>query len=543
MKKIMILAALAAFTFTSCVGVLNQEPLSSDVVGADSYTNPTYRLGQLARIYGSFNITGNNGAGSSDIAVSDAGASEFIRAWWSCNTLTTDEAKCVWGDSWVKEIVSNTWTDTKNDAIYATYVRGIMMVTLANNFLRNTDDSDPEIAIERAEVRTLRAMAYWILLDTFGNVPFTTEADEMGAIKPKQISAANLYAWLKTELEELVSAESHLKDVKTQVYPRIDKGAAYGLLARLLINHKTYTGTEDVNTYTEAMAAAKQVIDNKYALASEYRELFMGDNGQNPECLKEIVWAACYDANKTQSYGGPTYLIAASTNNNLNLGLAAGWAGLNTSSQFVSYLIGSAGVDAAKVGDNVDAFTSIDKRALVSLKYSEKKDQALDSFTAGWHVHKYNNFHSTDQDIYGERPEKGEGSITEQFASIDFPLIRAAEMYLIYAEAKTRVDGGTTTDAEALKAYNAIQKRAGLAGLATSISLEDVFTEITRELYWEGLRRTTLIRYNKYVEGNFVWPFKGGASSGQALSNHLKLFPIPDEDLVANDNLVQNLGY
>ena len=543
MKKIMILAALAAFTFTSCVGVLNQEPLSSDVVGADSYSNPTYRLGQLARIYGSFNITGNNGAGSSDIAVSDAGASEFIRAWWSCNTLTTDEAKCVWGDSWVKEIVSNTWTDTKNDAIYATYVRGIMMVTLANNFLRNTDDSDPEIAIERAEVRTLRAMAYWILLDTFGNVPFTTEADEMGAIKPKQISAANLYAWLKTELEELVSAESHLKDVKTQVYPRIDKGAAYGLLARLLINHKSYTGTEDVNTYTEAMAAAKQVIDNKYALASEYRELFMGDNGQNPECLKEIVWAACYDANKTQSYGGPTYLIAASTNNNLNLGLAAGWAGLNTSSQFVSYLIGSAGVDAAKVGDNVDAFTSIDKRALVSLKYSEKKDQALDSFTAGWHIHKYNNFHSTDQDIYGERPEKGEGSITEQFASIDFPLIRAAEMYLIYAEAKTRVDGGTTTDAEALKAYNAIQKRAGLAGLATSISLEDVFTEITRELYWEGLRRTTLIRYNKYVEGNFVWPFKGGASSGQALSNHLKLFPIPDEDLVANDNLVQNLGY
>ena len=543
MKKIMILAALAAFTFTSCVGVLNQEPLSSDVVGADSYTNPTYRLGQLARIYGSFNITGNNGAGSADIAVGDAGASEFIRAWWSCNTLTTDEAKCVWGDAWVKEIVSNTWTDTKNDAIYAVYVRGIMMVTLANNFLRNTDDSDPEIAIERAEVRTLRAMAYWILLDTFGNVPFTTEADEMGAIKPKQISAANLYAWLKTELEELVSAESHLKDVKTQVYPRIDKGAAYGLLARLLINHKSYTGTEDVNTYTEAMAAAKQVIDNKYALASEYRELFMGDNGQNPECLKEIVWAACYDANKTQSYGGPTYLIAASTNNNLNLGLAAGWAGLNTSSQFVSYLIGSAGVDAAKVGDNVDAFTSIDKRALVSLKYSEKKDQALDSFTAGWHVHKYNNFHSTDQDIYGERPEKGEGSITEQFASIDFPLIRAAEMYLIYAEAKTRVDGGTTTDAEALKAYNAIQKRAGLAGLATSISLEDVFTEITRELYWEGLRRTTLIRYNKYVEGNFVWPFKGGASSGQALSNHLKLFPIPDEDLVANDNLVQNLGY
>ena len=319
----MILAALAAFTLTSCVGDLNQEPLSSDVVGSDGFTNPTYRLGQLAKIYGSFNITGTNGAGSSDIAVSDSGASEFIRAWWSINTLTTDEAKCVWGDAWVKEIVTNTWTATKNDAIYAAYVRGVMTVTLANNYLRSTDDSNPEIATERAEVRVIRALAYWMLLDSFGNPPFTTEADPMGAVKPQQISADKLYAWLKTELESLVSEESALKDVHTQVYPRVDKGAAYALLARLLINHKTYTGAEDVTVYAEAMAAAEKVIE-KYPLTTEYRELFMGDNGQNPEALNEIVMAACYDANKTQSYGGPTYLIAASTNNNLNLGLFAG---------------------------------------------------------------------------------------------------------------------------------------------------------------------------------------------------------------------------
>ena len=118
MKKIMILAAFAAFTLTSCVGVLDQEPLSSDVVGSDEvYSNPTYRLGQLAKIYGGFTLTGNSGAGSTDIAVGDAGASEFIRAWWSINTLSTDEAKCTWGDAWVKEIDTNTWTVTKNDAI------------------------------------------------------------------------------------------------------------------------------------------------------------------------------------------------------------------------------------------------------------------------------------------------------------------------------------------------------------------------------------------------------------------------------------------
>lgn len=536
MKKIMILAALAAFTLTSCVGVLNQEPMSSDVVGSDGFTNPTYRLGQLAKIYGSFNITGSDGAGSTDIAVGDAGASEFIRAWWSINTLSTDEAKCVWGDAWVKEIVSNTWTATKNDAIYATYVRGIMTVTLANNYLRSTDDSDPEIAIERAEVRVIRALAYWMLLDSFGNPPFTTEADPMGAVKPQQISADKLYAWLKSELESLVSEESNLKDVHTQVYPRVDKGAAYALLARLLINHKTYTGAEDVTVYAEAMAAAEKVIE-KYPLATEYRELFMGDNGQNADALKEIVMAACYDANKTQSYGGATYLIAASTNNNNNLGLAAGWAGLNTSTQFVANLIGAA-TDGAAIGDNVEKFTTTDKRALVSLKYSEKKDQAIDAFTAGWHVFKFNNLHSNASDLYGEHT-----NVVEQFASIDFPLLRSAESYLIYAEAKTRIDGGSTADAKAVKCITDLQKRAGLNPAISSITLDNVFTEITRELYWEGLRRTTLIRFDKFVEGSYVWPFKGGAESGQALAEHMKLFPIPDEDLVANENLTQNKGY
>ena len=541
MKKIMILAAFAAFALTSCVGDLNQEPLSSDVVGSDGYTNPTYRLGQLAKIYGSFNITGTNGAGSTDIAVGDAGASEFIRAWWSVNTLSTDEAKCVWGDAWVKEIVTNTWTAVKNDAIYATYVRGVMTVTLANNYLRSTDDSNPEIAIERAEVRVIRALAYWMLLDTFGNPPFTTEADPMGAVKPKQISAADLYAWLKTELEDLVSENSHLKDAHTQVYPRVDKGAAYGLLARLLINHKTYLGKEDMAVYAEAMAAAEKVMEN-YSLAKNYRELFMGDNGQNPEALNEIVMAACYDANKTQSYGGATYLIAASTNNNNNLGLAAGWAGLNTSTQFVANILGGV-ADNAAIGDNVEKFTTTDKRALVSLKYSEKKDQAIDSFTAGWHVFKFNNFHSDAEDLYGERPKEGEGAIVEQFASVDFPLIRAAESYLIYAEAKTRIDGGSTSDAKAVKCITDLQTRAGLNPAISSITLDNVFTEITRELYWEGLRRTTLIRFNKFVEGSYVWPFKGGAESGQALADHMKLFPIPDEDIVANENLTQNVGY
>ena len=538
MKKIMILAACAVMAFTGCVGDLDQEPMSDNTIASgDVYSNPTYRLGQLAKIYGAFTLVGNSGPGSADIAVDDAGESEFLRAWWSIQTFSPDEAKCVWGNQWNTEVNKNAWTTTKNSAIYAAYVRSIMMVTLANEYLRNTNDNNAEIAIERAEVRFLRAFAYWVLLDAFGNPPFTDETTPIGAYKPKQIKQADLYVWLKAELENLVSAESHLKDVHTQTYPRVDKGAAYALLARLCLNHKSYTGVEDNAAYADAMAAAEEVIA-KYPLSKSYKSLFMGNNGENPDAIQEFVYAACYDANKTQSYGGPTYIIAASTNNDKYLGLTANWAGLVTSSEFVANLIGEAAVDAAVVGAE-PTFTTIDKRALVSLKYCTDKEITATDFPKGWHVCKFNNRNYKDEttNYLGEEPALA------SFASVDFPLIRAAEMYLAYAEAKTRIDGGMTTDSKAVGYIADLQRRAGLEGNITAISLEDVFAETTKELFWEGQRRTILIRYDRYLSDTYLWPFKGGVAKGQGLKEHLKLFPIPADDLTNNDNLKPNPGY
>ena len=191
MKKNIFLAAIAALSLTACVGDLNQTPEADNVVD-NVYENPTYRKSALAKIYGGFTLVGQGGAGSSDIDVSDAGASEFLRAWWSIQTVSTDECKCVWGDSWVAEIGGNAWSAVKNDAIYATYTRGMMMVAFANDFLRNTDDSDAEVAIERAEVRFLRAYAYWVLLDCFGNPPFVVDTDPFGTYKPIQTNQADL---------------------------------------------------------------------------------------------------------------------------------------------------------------------------------------------------------------------------------------------------------------------------------------------------------------------------------------------------------------
>ena len=537
MKKIMILAALAAFTLTSCVGVLNQEPLSSDVVGGDSYTNPTYRLGQLAKIYGSFNITGSDGAGSTDIAVGDAGASEFIRAWWSINTLTTDEAKCVWGDAWVKEIVTNTWTATKNDAIYATYVRGIMTVTLANNYLRSTDDSDPEIAIERAEVRVIRALAYWMLLDSFGNPPFTTDADPMGAVKPQQTTAPVLYAWLKTELEELVSEESHLKAVHTQTYPRLDKGAAYGLLSRLLINHKTYLGTEDKEVYQQAMDAAEQVI-GKYTLAPEYRELFMGDNGENgAQC--EAILPLLQDGITTTSWGTSLFLMASTFKDDMTIVGAAtnnvagqAWAGNRCRPEFVKKFFPNSEPPTVDSWEMVKA--AGDDRALLWGKDRNLNIETLadvGDFTQGFSVAKFTNYTSN-----------GAATHASGFPDTDFFLMRAAEAWLTFAEATARQNGGTATGAAA-DAINDIRERANTT-TKSSYTMNEILDEWAREFYYEGRRRIDLIRHGKFGgSSDYKWQWKGGVQTGTNFASHLNIYALPDWDLSANPNLKQNPGY
>lgn len=558
MKKNIIFGAIAALMLTSCIGDLDQMPLADNVVGG-VYENPTLRKSALAKVYGGFSLVGQGGAGSTDIDVNDAGASELVRALWSVQTLSTDEAKCVWGDDWVADINGNKWSSVKNNAIYAVYTRSMMIVAFANDFLRNTTDNDPEIAIERAEVRFIRAYAYWLLLDCFGNPPFVLEDAVVGVQNPKQIASKDLFVWLKGELEALVSENSALKAPHTQVYPRVDKGAAYGLLARLCLNHKTYIGEEDSEIYAAAAAAADEVIA-AYPLAENYNALFMGDNGENPDALNEIVYATCYDANKTQSYGGTSFLIIAGQDTAHSLGIGDNWNGLVTSTEAVKVF--NINTDAAKLpvteketvvdeetgeekevekiipGDGAALFTQTDKRALVSLEWSSEKEIDCKTFVNGWHVAKYNNNRFLD-------PETDYADL-EKFSSIDFPLIRAGEMYLVYAEAMARKDGGETSDEKAVEYMQTLQRRAAMASptvTGTTVSLNQIFDEISREMFWEGQRRTTLIRFDKYSSADYLWPFKGGVENGQPFSKHLELFPIPSDDRLANPNLEQNPGY
>ncbi len=122
--------------------------------------------------------------------------------------------------------------------------------------------------------------------------------------------------------------------------------------------------------------------------------------------------------------------------------------------------------------------------------------------------------------------------------STDFPIIRLAELYLNMAEAAVKLgDNGAATNA-----LNQLRKRAGLSPLKNA-DIETVFNERSRELYWECHRRTDLIRFGKFTTINYFWEYKGNQESATALSPDLRLYPIPNNVILANDNLTQNPGY
>ena len=434
----MLAAAGMALMSTSCIGDLDTLPLnesdstSETVYGTDEYGY----LAGLTKIY--FHFVSNE---TTDLQVADGGASELIRAFWSTQECTTDEAKCAWeNDAWVRALNTNTWSEADNDATYAIYVRTLQGISYVNEYLRQTSSDklaargvSSELAAKigqfRDEARFLRAYFYWMALDTFGDVPFTTEESPFGGgVNPTQASRKDVFDYCISELTYLASAQSAMPAARSN-YPRADKGSVNGLLARMYLNAEVYTGTA---MWEEAKETCETIFGMGYALCPEYKALFSGDNGENPEAMQEMLWSVAYDAEQTQSYGGTSYLTLAAiaatdvSSTSFPNGVNNGWGGIRVPYEELSKYWNISGQDY-NTGEYTVANGDVRGEVFYIKGRQESFNDALYVFLNGWSCLKFNNIPHDMTDA-----EYAETAVSKAYSDIDFPMIRLGEIYLIY---------------------------------------------------------------------------------------------------------------
>ena len=572
MKQLFPVAALAlTFSISSCVKDLEVEPIDPNL---QTEITPEQLFNKC---YANIGVAGNGGAsGDCDIDGLDGGTTGYVRQMWNANELTSDESICGWGDEGIAEFCSNAY-DASHPMLRGYYYRLYFGVTICNQYLTDYQDYDQTMA---AEVRFLRALDYFLLMDAYGNVPFLTSVSSTPA---EQYSRQQIYDFVESELLEI---EPLLSDPKPKTssdagYGRVDRASAWLLLSRLYLNAEVYTGTPQ---WAKAAEYAKKVMnDSNYKLYttaqngwSAYRQLFMGDNGENGSSV-EALFPILQDGKKTTSWGTTLFLMAGAqdanvrnyvpatrtvkdTNGNDKIeirdticgnGTTEAWGGNRCRPDLIAKFFPNGDAphlpayDMPEVaGDDRAIFdgtvcTRIEEKDddgnVVNVKF-EITERLLDNvdrstFTNGYATCKFNNFKAT-----------GAAANSSQFPDTDFFFFRVAEAYLTFAEATARLNGGQATG-EAADAINAIRSRAH-ATTKNRWTLDEICDEWSREFYFEGRRRMDLVRFGRFGgNNNYYWQWKGGVYNGTNFAATKNLFAIPNTDLTVNPNLVQNPGY
>ena len=510
-----------------------------DVTPIDPSVNQTFNQNAVfAKIYAGFELTGLEGpAGNPDVSSADEGQVGLYRTFWNMNELSTDEVCWAYeANAGIYGIQTNSPT-SDNPIIQNFYEYSYIEIVMCNSFLDQTANITNDSTVkQRAEVRFIRALHYFNLLDLYGNVPFATT---ISAELPKQISRADLFTWIETELKEI---QNDMYQNKSHDYYRVDVVANWLLLSRLYLNAEVFTGTPRWN---DAAIYAKKVIDSDYSLSKNYRYLFMGDNaGINDgstinDAPNEIIFPVAADGKKINSYAGSCYLVASPAFNKM------------TDPTISNYLPNSRwGCNRLRATLSKKFFpngTIPTGANLIDLRVAANDDRAMlyagDGRTIVMTDKTNPDLGLTTFKFTNGRADGDTTKITDKtMPDMDIPLMRKAEAYLTYAEAVLR-GGSNVGGLTALASVNELRKRAK-ATQFSSVSLDDVLDEWAREFYFEGRRRTDLIRYGYFGgNGGYNWDWKGGTLAGTIFSKNYNLYPIPQTDMSANSNLTQNSGY
>lgn len=519
-KYITLGGVLVTMGLTSCVGDLNVEP--QDETKKMELNSKEEYLQDLAGCYYGLVKEGGITSGAT------GGESIYTRILFNLEELCTDE--CViaanWNDAGIDELVYAI-PGSENHWIYDMFSRLNAYIAICNQFLKDINKagaffSDAEIQEMKAEVRVLRDLGYYHMIDLFGRGPWTDESSVVGATPPTY-DRVQLF---DAVVNDLVDAIPQVYPASQQEYGRVSREAGYALLAKLYLNAEVYTGKA---MWQQCADACQKILDSGLTLAPDYKYLFCASNAKRVASstygvANEIIWSVPQNDITMQCYGGTTYLSVGAYSASIpaelktQLGTNGGvWQGPHMRPETVNNFPDPNDQRALFYGD----IFNNDIQNLVAWG---------DAGTDGYMCIKYT--FTDENDYYNTAGVMNNNG----FNSADTPIFRLGDIYLMLTECA--ING---VNVDGLKYYNDVRKRAGIATAATTLpSKRELLDERNRELYWEGHRRSDMIRLGFYTGGDYIWKWKGGVYEGTSIPETRKLMPIPPQFV---STLGQNPGY
>lgn len=539
-NKLFIGAAMvaAATGFSACTGDLDLLPSDPNQTTAATFAeDPEKYMDEVfADVF--FNFSTNGPGGDAIIHSFDGGMSTFQRAIFNMEEVPSDEA------NWIAEQDSNFGlmtfgiVDATNTGATAGYSRLMVNVALCCDFLQTvnngyfnlTDELRPKADRYMLQIRALRDICYFYLVSCYGDVPYADENTPIGST-PAQLSRREVYDLTVADLEDVVAKMRAANEPVNYGYIGVDGAEAY--LVKFYLNAGVFTGTP---AWDKAYTHAKAIIDRHQGagfkgsgLAMNYHQLFSQRNqrftpgGGSP--IQEILWAIPAENGKTTSWGNATMMIDAFIGEVDGYGCKLadynsgdGWKCATAREQFVRKF----------AWNDARCSQSDDQRVRFWCTSAQNFEIGNASFIQanfgknGYLPVKFVNWVIEDDGTINK--EASGEAVSNQF-SIDYPMVRLAEIYLSAAEAI--LQGGGGSKAEALTYVNYIRERAGVpAWTDGQLNLETLQDERCRELYTEGTRRTDLIRYGKWISG-YTWNWKNRVSEGADFNPNFLLYPLP----------------
>lgn len=536
MKKNIIYTTLA-FLSVLLMPACSLDETPKDLLPEDeAFRNPKLiYLNTVASIY--TEIGADNGWGN--------GLAGTDRGLYDINVMTADEAIIpVRGADWEdgglwKGLFMHQWTQSTDmfNGIWDYLYRVVGKCNLNLDKLKDLQKADPEniyLPDYIAELRAIRAMYYYYLLDNFARVPIVVSSTtSIGEVK--QAERSEVFKFVVDELQEVAPLLKSAKSANQgEYYGRMTKSVAYYLLAKLALNAQVYTdnswaehtapaGSTDFTVDGENVGAWKAVIhyadlieDEGYIVNPSFSANFSIKNEGSPENIFIIPMdPTAYKAKNMYMVRTLHYSHAPAWN-------FEGWNGLSATKDLLT-IYRKGGVDPRL---DISFFTGKVKGADGSLVKVDGEDFAYDPDRIA-------------MDLTGSDEDKRAGArwakyeldanslANGQLVHNDYVLFRYADVVLMKAEAMVRL--GQNADAVLMEVRN----RVGASQRAAT--LENILDERMLELSWEGFRRQDLVRFGKYTKAN---------------QHRLKdsepfrvVFPIPEAVLNKNTNLTKNPGY